>query len=97
MAVKLSEQGHFTWKEWAATLAEELKAAASQALRMGAFASNPYGTPAIRNQADLDRELSDLRASLFDPAFGLLRAFAALDAGAPSLWVGLTGSGSVQP
>ena len=26
MAVKLSEQGHFTWKEWAATLAEELKA-----------------------------------------------------------------------
>ena len=30
LAVKLSEQGHFTWKEWAATLAEELKAAASR-------------------------------------------------------------------
>jgi nitrile hydratase accessory protein len=30
MAVKLSEQGHFTWKEWAATLAEELQAAASR-------------------------------------------------------------------
>jgi len=30
MAVKLSEQGHFTWKEWAATLAEELKAAADR-------------------------------------------------------------------
>lgn len=30
MAVKLSEQGHFTWKEWAATLADELKAAASR-------------------------------------------------------------------
>jgi nitrile hydratase accessory protein len=29
LAVKLSEQGHFTWKEWAAALAEELKAAAS--------------------------------------------------------------------
>lgn len=25
LAVKLSEQGHFTWKEWAATLAEEIK------------------------------------------------------------------------
>jgi nitrile hydratase accessory protein len=28
LAVKLSEQGHFTWKEWAATLASELEAAA---------------------------------------------------------------------
>ena len=28
MAVRLSEQGHFTWKEWAAALAAELKAAA---------------------------------------------------------------------
>lgn len=28
LAVKLSEQGHFTWKEWAAALAEELQAAA---------------------------------------------------------------------
>jgi len=28
LAVNLSEQGYFTWKEWAATLAEELKAAA---------------------------------------------------------------------
>jgi nitrile hydratase accessory protein len=30
MAVKLSEQGHFTWKEWASTLADELKAAADR-------------------------------------------------------------------
>jgi len=30
LAVKLSEQGHFTWKEWAAGLAEELKAAADR-------------------------------------------------------------------
>jgi nitrile hydratase accessory protein len=30
IAVKLSEQGHFTWKEWAAALADELKAAASR-------------------------------------------------------------------
>src|SRR5215470_3816433 len=27
LAVKLSEQGHFTWKEWSATLGAELKAA----------------------------------------------------------------------
>ena len=30
LAVKLSEQGHFTWKEWAAALANELNAAASR-------------------------------------------------------------------
>jgi nitrile hydratase accessory protein len=30
LAVTLSEQGHFTWKEWAATLAEELKASADR-------------------------------------------------------------------
>ena len=30
LAVKLAEQGHFTWKEWAATLADELQAAASR-------------------------------------------------------------------
>jgi nitrile hydratase accessory protein len=30
LAVKLSELGHFTWKEWAATLADELKSAADR-------------------------------------------------------------------
>ena len=30
LAVKLSEQGHFTWKEWASALADELKAAAGR-------------------------------------------------------------------
>lgn len=30
LAVKLSEQGHFTWKEWAAALAQELKATADR-------------------------------------------------------------------
>jgi nitrile hydratase accessory protein len=30
LAVKLSEQGHFTWKEWAAALAAELRAAADR-------------------------------------------------------------------
>ena len=29
LAVNLSEQGHFTWQEWAAALADELKAAAT--------------------------------------------------------------------
>jgi nitrile hydratase accessory protein len=27
LAVRLSAQGHFTWKEWASTLADELRAA----------------------------------------------------------------------
>jgi nitrile hydratase accessory protein len=31
LAVRLSAQGHFTWKEWAAALADELKAAADRA------------------------------------------------------------------
>src|SRR5262249_31546178 len=30
LAVKLSEQGYFTWKEWAAALTDELKAAANR-------------------------------------------------------------------
>jgi nitrile hydratase accessory protein len=30
LALKLSEQGHFTWKEWAAALAAELKAASDR-------------------------------------------------------------------
>jgi nitrile hydratase accessory protein len=30
LAVKLSEEGHFTWKEWAAAFAEELKGAADR-------------------------------------------------------------------
>ena len=30
LAVKLSEHGHFTWKEWATALAYELKVAASR-------------------------------------------------------------------
>ena len=30
LAVRLSAQGHFTWKEWAAALADELKAVADR-------------------------------------------------------------------
>lgn len=30
MAVRLSAQGHFTWSEWAATLADELKSTADR-------------------------------------------------------------------
>ncbi|PWT79631.1 MAG: nitrile hydratase accessory protein [Blastocatellia bacterium] len=30
LAVKLSEQGHFTWKEWASALAAEIRAAAGR-------------------------------------------------------------------
>ncbi len=48
---------------------DQLQAAATQALKAGRFKGTPYGTPAIRNQADLDRELEELRPSLFDPNF----------------------------
>jgi dipeptidyl-peptidase-3 len=48
---------------------DELKAAAHDALKAGGFKGTPYGTPAIRNDADLDRELEALKASLFDPNF----------------------------
>ena len=30
LAVTLSDRGHFTWPEWAATLADELRAAAAR-------------------------------------------------------------------
>jgi nitrile hydratase accessory protein len=30
LAARLSAQGHFTWKEWAAALADELKASAAR-------------------------------------------------------------------
>jgi nitrile hydratase accessory protein len=30
LAVKLSEQGHFTWKEWTTALADEIKAASER-------------------------------------------------------------------
>ncbi len=46
----------------------ELKAAAGRVLRAGGFKGRGYGA-AIRNQADLDRELEALRRSLFDAAF----------------------------
>jgi len=39
LAVKLSEQGHFTWKEWADALADELNGAASRLYRRRAFRS----------------------------------------------------------
>jgi len=47
---------------------DELKAAASSALRTGGFKQAAYGT-AIQDQAALDRELEALRPSLFDPNF----------------------------
>ena len=44
LAVKLSEQGHFTWKEWAAALADELKAAAGRGEPDGPPPSPTTGT-----------------------------------------------------
>jgi dipeptidyl-peptidase-3 len=48
---------------------EALKSGAQSALRAGAFKGTPYGTPEIRDQAGLDREMEALRLSLFDPNF----------------------------
>ena len=47
---------------------EELRAAAKTAFARGGF-SKAYGLPTIATASDLDRELNDLRPSLFDPAF----------------------------
>lgn len=35
LAVRLSEQGHFTWKEWASTLGDEIKQASNAELDDG--------------------------------------------------------------
>jgi len=48
---------------------EELKAAAHASMSAGGFKGTPYGTAALHSLLDLDKELADLRASLFDPAF----------------------------
>jgi dipeptidyl-peptidase-3 len=48
---------------------EELKTAASAVLQSGGFQGRPYNVPPIRNQADLDRELTVLQPSLFDASF----------------------------
>jgi dipeptidyl-peptidase-3 len=48
---------------------EELGAAAHAALRNGAFAARSGDLPPLKNGAELDRELAQLRASLFDAQF----------------------------
>ena len=48
---------------------DELQAAAASAQKNGAFQNPSADLPALKNQADLSRELNDLRASLFDPNF----------------------------
>jgi dipeptidyl-peptidase-3 len=48
---------------------EELQKAASAALAKGEYKKTAYGLEPIVTQADLDRELKELRASIFDPAF----------------------------
>jgi dipeptidyl-peptidase III len=48
---------------------EELKGAAHSALASGAFANPAYGLAPIRTAVELDRELDELRPSLFDTAF----------------------------
>ena len=49
--------------------ADELKTAATAVLAAGGFSGAPYNVPPIRSQANLDRELTVLQPSLFDPNF----------------------------
>jgi dipeptidyl-peptidase III len=48
---------------------EEMKAAAGEAFRKGAYAKGAYGLEALKTEADLNRELDALRPSLFDENF----------------------------
>lgn len=48
---------------------EEMKAAAGEAFRKGAYSRGAYGLPALANEAAMSREVDALRASLFDPNF----------------------------
>jgi dipeptidyl-peptidase III len=48
---------------------DDLRSAARAALDKGGFQGTPYGAPPIQNQAGLDRELNELRPSLFDASF----------------------------
>jgi dipeptidyl-peptidase-3 len=48
---------------------EEMKTAAGEAFRKGAYAKGVYGLDAFKTEADLNRELAALRPSLFDANF----------------------------
>ena len=48
---------------------EELKTAATEAFRKGAYSKGAYGLPAFGQEPDLNRELDALRPSLFDANF----------------------------
>ena len=48
---------------------DELKTAAAEAFRTGAYRKHAYGLPPLSTEADLNRELDALRASLFDANF----------------------------
>jgi dipeptidyl-peptidase III len=48
---------------------DEMKEAAAAVLAAGGFQGTPYDTPRISSQADLDRELTVLKPSLFDADF----------------------------
>jgi dipeptidyl-peptidase-3 len=48
---------------------QEMKAAAGEAFRKGAYSKSAYGLPALASEGDLNREIDALHASLFDPNF----------------------------
>ena len=63
LAVRLSVQGHFTWKEWAAALAAELKAAADRGERDDGSRYYHYWLAALERLV-AEKRLSDPAAML---------------------------------
>jgi len=61
LMVKLSEQGHFTWKEWAAALASELEAATSRGEPDGGSHYHDHWLAALERLATV-KDLADSAA-----------------------------------
>jgi len=63
LAVRLSAEGHFTWKEWAATLADELKLAAERGEPDGGSHYYHYWLAALERLV-VEKRLSDAASLL---------------------------------
>src|ERR1700741_4956539 len=63
LAVRLSEQGRFTWKEWAGALAGELKAAANLGEPDGGSGDYPHWLAALERLV-VEKGLADPAALL---------------------------------
>ena len=63
LALSLHERGLFTWKEWAATLGEEIKKAQA-AIRVLVMHTDGEGHPAVDANLDTGRSIADLVAKI---------------------------------